>query len=87
VIDRIPWFLKTAKQRGEAVGGDAPFVDDDWVRVTIDFEDDERRLYVDGQLRHIWREDEAGIRGRIGIGVQRTEVTIRELHVERRATR
>lgn len=81
VIDRMPWFLKTAKQWGEAVVGEAPFVDGGWAHITVDFEDDERRLYVDGQLRHIWREDEAGVRGRIGIGVQRTEVTIRELRV------
>jgi hypothetical protein len=35
-----------------------------------------------GELRHIWREDYAGVRGRIGIGVQRSEITIRELRVE-----
>jgi len=36
VVDRIPWFLKTATQQGEAVGGDAPFVDGDWARISID---------------------------------------------------
>jgi hypothetical protein len=37
---------------------------------------------VNGDLRHIWREDYAGVRSRIGIGVQRLEITIRELVVQ-----
>jgi hypothetical protein len=44
--------------------------------------DEQRRLYVNGDLRHIWREDYAGVRSRIGIGVQRLEITIRELVVQ-----
>jgi hypothetical protein len=36
---------------------------------------------VNGDLRHIWHEDDAGVRSRIGIGVQRSEITIRELVV------
>jgi hypothetical protein len=37
---------------------------------------------VNGELRHIWREDYGGVRSRIGFGVQRSEITIRELRVE-----
>jgi hypothetical protein len=81
VIDRMPWFMKSAAQRGEAVGSDEPSLGADWVRVTFEFGDEERRLYVNGELRHIWREDYAGVRSRIGIGVQRSEITIRELVV------
>ncbi len=80
VIDRTPWFMKSAAQRGEAIGGEAPFVGADWVRVTFEFTDRERRLFVNGELRHTWREDYADVRGRIGIGVQRSEITIRELN-------
>ena len=83
IIDRTPWFMKSAAQQGEAIRGDAPFIGADWVRVTFEFRDDERRLHVNGELRHIWREDYAGVRSRIGIGVQRSEITIRELRVER----
>jgi hypothetical protein len=82
VIDRTPWFMKSAAQQGEAVAGDPPVVGKEWARVTLEFGDEERRLYVDGELRHIWREDYAGVRSRIGIGVQRLEITIRELTVE-----
>jgi hypothetical protein len=82
VIDRTPWFTKTAAQRGEAIAdADAPAIDADWARVAFEFGDEERRLYVNGELRHIWREDSAGVRSRIGIGVQRSELTIRELVV------
>jgi hypothetical protein len=81
VIDRTPWFMKSAAQRGEAVGGDAAFMGAEWVRVTLEFGDQERRLYVNGDLRHIWHEDDAGVRSRIGIGVQRSEITIRDLVV------
>ncbi len=82
VIDRTPWFTKSVTQQGEAVAGDGPPVGTDWTRVTFEFREDERRLYVNGDLRHIWREDYAGVRGRIGIGVQQSELTIRELRIE-----
>jgi hypothetical protein len=82
VIDRTPWFMKSAAQRGEAIGGDAPYIGAHWARVRLEFGEEERRLYMNGELRHIWREDYAGVRGRIGIGVQRSEITIRELCVE-----
>ena len=81
IVDRVPWFMKTAAQRGEAIGGDAPFIGAEWVHVTFEFRDQERRLYVNGALRHIWREDYAGVRNRIGIGVQRSELMIREMSV------
>ncbi len=82
VQDRMPWFTKSRAQQGDAVGEDAPLIGDDWARVTFELRDAERRLYVNGDLRHIWREDYAGVRGRIGIGVQQSALTIRELRVE-----
>jgi hypothetical protein len=82
VIDRTPWFMKSAAQRGEAAAGDAPFIGTGWTRVTLEFRDEERRLLVNGALRHVWRDDEAGVRSRIGIGVQRAGIDIRELRVE-----
>lgn len=81
VIDRTPWFMKSAVQRGEAVGGDAPRIGADWVRLTFEFGESERRLSVNGEPRHVWREDYAGVRSRIGIGVQRSEIMIREFTV------
>ena len=42
---------------------------------------EERLLYVNGELRHIWRDDYAGVRSRIGVGVQRSEITIRAISV------
>jgi hypothetical protein len=83
VVDRTPWFMKSAAQRGDAIGGDAPALGAGWARVAFEFEDKERRLYVNGELRHHWREDYEGVRSRIGIGAQRSEITIRELSVER----
>ena len=50
--------------------------------MAVEFRNEERRLYVNGELRHIWREDYSGLRSRIGIGVQRSEITIRELKAE-----
>jgi hypothetical protein len=82
VVDRTPWFMKSPAQRGEAIGADPPFMGANWARVTFEFGDEERRLHVNGELRHIWREDFAGVRSRIGLGLQRSEITIRELSVE-----
>jgi len=81
VVDRTPWFTKTAAQRGEAIGDDPLFIGADWARVTFAFGDEERKLYINGELRHVWREDYSGVRSRIGIGVQRSEITIRTLTV------
>jgi hypothetical protein len=81
VIDRMPWFMKSAAQRGEAIGAGAPLIDAGWVRVTFEFRSEERLLYVNGELRHIWREDYAGVRSRLGVGVQRSEITIQEISV------
>jgi hypothetical protein len=81
VVDRTPWFMKTAAQRGEVIGDDPPFIGADWARVAFAFGDEERQLYINGELRHVWREDYAGMRSRIGIGVQRSEITIRALTI------
>jgi hypothetical protein len=82
IVDRTPWFMKSAAQQGESIGGDAPSIGGDWVRVTLEIREQERRLHVNGELRHVWREDYAGVRSRLGIGVQRSAITIRELRVE-----
>ena len=42
----------------------------------------ERRLFVDGDLRHSWQDDFAGLRSRLGIGLRRSALTVRELKVE-----
>jgi hypothetical protein len=82
VVDRTPWFMKSAADRGEDIAGEAPLTAADWTRVTFEFGNEGRRLYVDGKLRHVWREDYAGVCGRIGIGVQRSQIAIRELLVQ-----
>jgi len=82
VIDRTPWFMKSPAQQGEAIDAAALSIGAEWARVTFEFGEDERRLRVNGELRHIWREDFAGVRGRIGIGVQRSEMTIRKFSVQ-----
>ena len=82
VVDRTPWFLQSPSQQGEAAGGDLPSVDAGWTRVALALEEAERRLYVNGELRHVWRDDFAGVRGRIAIGVQRSALTVRALGVE-----
>jgi hypothetical protein len=86
VIDPMPWFLKTTAWRGQPHGdGDADavhtFTDGEWARVAVEIDDRERRLFVNDGLRHTWPGDFAGLRGRIGIGVQRSELTIRDLSV------
>jgi len=78
----MPWFTKSVAQQGEAVAEDGRAAGTDWTRVTFECRDAERRLYVNGELRHIWHEDYAGVRGRIGIGVQQSALTIRELRIE-----
>jgi hypothetical protein len=82
VIDRAPWFMKSAAQRGQAIGGEAPLIGADWARVAFEFGNEECRLHVNGELRHVWREDYRGVRSRIGIGVQRSGITIREISIQ-----
>jgi hypothetical protein len=74
--------MKSAAKRGEAIGGVVPPIGDESARVAFEFDDSERRLYVNGELRHTWREDAAGARSRIGIGVQQSGMTVRELRVQ-----
>ena len=83
VADPAPWFMKSPAQRGEAVGESPPTISpDDWATVVVEIDTAERRLFVNGVLRHIWRDDFSGIRGRIGIGVLRSELVIRNLTVD-----
>ncbi|MBI2298229.1 MAG: hypothetical protein HYU66_04630, partial [Armatimonadetes bacterium] len=53
----------------------------DWARVTLELDDRERRLYVDGVLRHTWPGDFEGYRTRVGVGPRRSAITVRELTV------
>jgi hypothetical protein len=59
---------------------DAPHRDE-WTRVTLETGERERRLFVDGVLRHTWQDDFTGLRGRIAIGVRKTSLTVRSLEV------
>src|SRR5262245_49422251 len=54
---------------------------DDWARVTMDTDREERRVFVDGILRHTWRDDFSDVRSRIAIGVRKSSVTLRSLDV------
>jgi hypothetical protein len=49
--------------------------------VTIETVERERRLLVDGVLRHTWQDDFTALRGRIAIGVRKTSLTVRSLEV------
>jgi hypothetical protein len=84
VEDPAPWFLRLEAEQGQAVTPDdvpcRPV--DAWARVTIETGPHERRLSIDGLLRHVWRDDDDGQRYRVGIGPRRTSVTIRSLRVE-----
>lgn len=82
--DPAPWFLRTDAQKGRAHHtGDAALIpNDEWARVTLDIGDREQRLFVNGELRHSWDGDFAGIRSRIGIGLLRSSLTVREVKLE-----
>jgi hypothetical protein len=41
----------------------------------------ERRMFVNGELRHTWRGDYSGLRSRLAVGPRRTAVTVRELRI------
>jgi hypothetical protein len=79
-----PWFLRTASQKGHAhpIEDARTIPQDEWTRVTLEIDERERRLLVNGELRHSWEGDFAGTRSRIGIGLMRSSLTVRELNVE-----
>ena len=85
VADHAPWFMRSPAQQGEAaVAANAPALKpDEWVRVVLEVDAHQRSVYVNGVLRHTWREDYRGVRGRIGIGtMQGGELTIQSVAVD-----
>jgi hypothetical protein len=82
--DAAPWFLKLETHKGQSHrssnAGSLPIAA--WARVTLETDARERRLFVDGGLRHSWQLDFAGLRSRVGIGLRRSALTVRELKVE-----
>ncbi len=76
-----PWFIQLESDQGVAHREpDAPHRGE-WTRVTLETGERERRLFVDGVLRHTWQDDFTGLRGRIAIGVRKTSLTVRSLDV------
>jgi hypothetical protein len=79
-----PWFLQLEAEQGQSQrsssAGTTPL--GEWARVTLEIDELERRLFVDGTLRHRWQDDYAGLRSRLGIGLRRSALTVRELKVE-----
>ncbi len=76
-----PWFIQLESDQGVAHREpDAPHRGE-WTRVTLETSERERRLFVDGVLRHTWQDDFTGLRGRIAIGVRKTSLTVRSLEV------
>jgi hypothetical protein len=78
-----PWFMRTDAQKGRAhhKDGARPIAEDAWTRVTLEIDDRERRVFVNGELRHSWEGDFAGTRSRLGIGLLRSALTVRDLNV------
>ena len=79
-----PWFLRTDAQKGRAHHAEdaKPIPQDEWTRVRLEVDERERRLFVNGDLRHSWEGDFAGTRSRVGIGLLRSSLTVRQLNVE-----
>lgn len=78
-----PWFMRTDAQKGRAhQTGEATVIPEDaWTRVTLEVDERQRRLFVNGELRHSWEGDFAGTRSRVGIGLLRSSLTVRDLNV------
>jgi hypothetical protein len=76
-----PWFLQVEAQKGQChrtAGHSRP---GEWANVTLEIDERERRLFVDGALRHSWQDDFGGLRSRVGIGLRRSSLVVRELTV------
>jgi hypothetical protein len=82
--DPAPWFLKTDAQKGYAhQTGDARLISpDEWTRVKLEVGDRAQRLFVNGELRHSWEGDFSGVRSRVGVGLLRSSLIVRDLKVE-----
>jgi hypothetical protein len=84
-VDVAPWFLKLDEEKGTRQcpqGGAAqPIEDSEWARVTIEVDERERRVLINGRLRHTWAGDFSGLRSRLAIGPRTSSVTIRALTI------
>ena len=81
--DVAPWFMRTEAQKGRVHhAGEATVIPEDaWTRITLEVDERERRLFVNGELRHSWEGDFTGTRSRVGIGLLRSSLTVRDLNV------
>ena len=84
LVDVAPWFLKLDDEKGTAATGvPTPIADDQWTRVTLEVDLHERRVLIDGRLRHTLKGDFARFRSRLGIGPRQVGVTVRSLSINR----
>lgn len=74
-----PWFLQLESDKGVAQGGRDATPPGEWTRVTLETGERERRLFIDGLLRHTWHDDFRGLRGRLAIGARTSSVTVRSI--------
>ena len=81
--DPAPWFLRTDSQKGRPRNAEnaKPIAPAEWTRVALHIGEHDQELFVNGELRHVWTGDFAGVRSRIGIGLLRSSLTVRELTV------
>jgi hypothetical protein len=85
VQDPAPWFMRSPALRGHA----HPIEDghgipaSEWTPIVLEIDEREKRVFVDGRLRHTWNDDFAGLRSRIGISLRRSALTVREVRVTR----
>jgi hypothetical protein len=85
LVDTAPWFVKTDAQRGRAhpPAIARTIAPGEWVRVTLEVEERQARLLVDGELRHSWDRDSTGLRSRASIGLQQPgTLTLGSLTIE-----
>jgi hypothetical protein len=85
-VDVAPWFLRLDEEKGTRQcpqGGAAqPIGDEEWARVTIEVDERERRVLINGRLCHTWAGDFSGLRSRLAIGPIQSSVTVRALSVD-----
>jgi hypothetical protein len=71
-VDVAPWFLRLDEEKGTRQGGAVPPIgDEEWARVTIEVDERERRVLINGRLRHTWAGDFSGLRSRLAKTGQR----------------
>lgn len=82
-VDLAPWFLRTSAEAGVShrTGAERQVGPGEWARITLDIGRETRELRVNGELRHSWTDDMAGLRSRFGIAVRGTEMFIRSLRI------